>query len=144
MSYSGPTPELKFPTVVSRLGQSHVQPSLLFFRTSPASRGTGRFLNESRIIPPLAYTACINVLKILQNSTDAVELHFADEEGDPYAVELAGKIGAYVVGNDSDFVVLNTEGYLGYIPLDEMMWYAPLSLEVPSHEEDDSGFQEVR
>ncbi|KAG5722859.1 hypothetical protein E4T56_gene6057 [Termitomyces sp. T112] len=126
--FDGPTPELKFSTVVSRLGQSHVHPSLLFFRTSSASRGTARFLNETRIIPPLAYTACINTLKILQNSADAVELHFADEEGDPYAVELAGKIGGYVVGNDSDFVVLNTEGYLGYIPLDEMM----------------CGFQEVR
>ncbi|KAG6861160.1 hypothetical protein C0995_003169 [Termitomyces sp. Mi166 len=142
--FDGPTPELKFSTVVSRLGQSHVQPSLLFFRTSPASRGTARFLNETRIIPPLVYTACINALKNLQNSTDVVELHFADEEGDPYAVELAGKIGAYVVGNDSDFVVLNAEGYLGYIPLEEMMWYAPISQEVPSHEEDDSGFQEVR
>ncbi|KAG6866433.1 hypothetical protein C0993_007522 [Termitomyces sp. T159_Od127] len=140
----GPTPELKFSTVISRLGQSHVQPSLLFFRTSPASRGTARFLNETRIIPPLAYTACISALKNLQNSTDALEVHFADEEGDPYAVELAGKIGAYVVGNDSDFVVLNTEGYLGYIPLEEMMWHAPISVEVPSREEDDSGFQEVR
>lgn len=121
-----------------------MQPSLLFFRTSSTSRGTARFLNETRIIPPLAYTACISALKNLQNSTDAVKVHFADEEGDPYAVELAGKIGAYVVGNDSDFVVLNTEGYLGYIPLEEMMWQAPISLEEPSHEEDDTGFQEVR
>ncbi|KAG6891496.1 hypothetical protein C0992_005635 [Termitomyces sp. T32_za158] len=142
--FDGPTPQLKFSTVVSRLGQSHVQPSLLFFRTSPVSRGTARFLNENRIIPPLAYTACISALKNLRDSTDAVEVHFADEEGDPYAVELAGKLGAYVVGNDSDFVVLNTEGYLGYIPLEEMMWHVPISLEVTSHEEDDGGFQEVR
>ncbi|KAG6836560.1 hypothetical protein H0H93_006787 [Arthromyces matolae] len=141
--FDGPTPELKFPTVVSRLGQSHVHPSLLFFRTSTASRGTGRFLNETRIIPPLAYTACIIALQNLQNSTGVVELHFADEEGDPYAVELAGRVGGYVVGNDSDFVVLNSDGYLGYIPLEEMMWYAPSTLEVPAHEED-SGFQEVR
>ncbi|KAG6816580.1 hypothetical protein H0H87_004880 [Tephrocybe sp. NHM501043] len=139
----GPYPELKFPTLVSRLGQSHVQPSLLFFRTSPTSRGTARFLNETRIIPPLAYTACITALKAIEKSTDAVELHFADEEGDPYAVELAGRIGGYVVGNDSDFVVLNTQGYLGYIPLEEMTWYASVSPEAPSHEED-SGFEEVR
>ncbi|KAG6809304.1 hypothetical protein H0H92_000762 [Tricholoma furcatifolium] len=141
--FDGPLPELKFPTQVSRLGQSHVQPSLLFFRTSPTSRGTGRFLNETRIIPPLAYTACITALKNLKNSTDALELHFADEEGDPYAVELAGKVGGYVVGNDSDFVILNTEGYRGYIPLEEMTWYASVTPEAPSHEED-SDFQEVR
>ncbi|KAG6920166.1 hypothetical protein DXG01_004933 [Tephrocybe rancida] len=141
--FDGPTPEIKFSTLVSRLGQSHVQPSLLFFRTSPTSRGAARFLNETRIIPPLAYTACVTALKTLRKSTDAVELHFADEEGDPYAVELAGRIGGYVVGNDSDFVVLNTEGYLGYIPLEEMTWCAPLSPETPSHDED-SGFQEVR
>ncbi|KAG6866386.1 hypothetical protein C0991_004669 [Blastosporella zonata] len=118
----GPYPELKFPTLVSRLA---------------------RFLKETRIIPPLAYTACITALKAIENSTDAVELHFADEEGDPYAVELAGRVGGYVAGNDSDFVVLNTKGYLGYIPLEEMTWYAPVSPEAASHEED-SDFQEVR
>ncbi|KAF5380416.1 hypothetical protein D9615_004721 [Tricholomella constricta] len=141
--FDGACPELKFSTLVSRLGQSHIQPSLLFFRTSHTSRGTARFLNETRIIPPLAYTACIHALIAVCETTDAVKLHFADEEGDPYAVELAGKIGGYVIGNDSDFVVLNTEGYLGYIPLEEMIWYAPVSVEAPAHGED-SEFQEVR
>ncbi|KAG5642126.1 hypothetical protein DXG03_003599, partial [Asterophora parasitica] len=122
---------------------SHVQPSLLFFRTSPTSRGTARFLNETRIIPPLTYTACIQALSTVCKTSDAVELHFADEEGDPYAVELAGKLGGYVVGNDSDFVVLNTEGYLGYIPLEEMIWHAPVSAETVAPEED-SDFQEFR
>ncbi|GLB37777.1 putative PIN domain-like protein [Lyophyllum shimeji] len=119
--FDGALPELKFSTQVYRLGQSFVQPSLLFFRTSPTSRGTARFLNETRIIPPLVYTACIHALKTVKKTTDALEIHFADEEGDPYAVELAGRVGGYVAGNDSDFVVLNTEGYLGYIPLEEMV-----------------------
>ncbi|KAF8070780.1 hypothetical protein FPV67DRAFT_1413781 [Lyophyllum atratum] len=141
--FDGAAPELKFATMVSRLGQSHVQPSLLFFRTSPTSRSTARFLSETRIIPPLAYATCIHTLKAIQKDTDALEVHFADEEGDPYAVELAGRIGGYVAGNDSDFVVLNTEGYLGYIPLEEMIWHAPISAETPSHEED-SEFREVR
>ncbi|RDB25430.1 Protein asteroid 1 [Hypsizygus marmoreus] len=141
--FDGACPQLKFSTMVSRLGQSRVQPSLLFFRTSPASRGTARFLNETRILPPLSYTACLHALDSIRQSTDALEIHFADEEGDPYAVELAGRIEGYVVGNDSDFVVLNTEGYLGYIPLEEMIWHAPPPIESPAPEED-AEFQEFR
>jgi hypothetical protein len=105
-SLKGATPELKFQTIVSRLTQSHVQPSLLFFRTSPASRSTPRFLHESRIIPPLVYPTCIRALRTILETSDALEIHYADEEGDSYAVELAGRVGGFVVGNDSDFVIL--------------------------------------
>jgi hypothetical protein len=56
-----------------------------------------------------------------------VEIHFADEEGDPYAVELAGRLGGYVIGKDSDFVIFHSDGYKGYIPLDEMTWHRPFT-----------------
>jgi len=138
----GAGPQLKFSTQMVRLGQSHVQPSLLFFRTSPNSRSAPRFLNETRIIPSLLYTACLHALNDIRKSTDALQVEFADEEGDPYAVELAARLGGYVVGNDSDFVVLNTEGYLGYIPLEEMIWHSPLKEEIPVAE-DDHDFQPV-
>lgn len=128
---------------MSRLGQSFVQPSLLFFRTSSASRTAPRFLNESRIIPPLSYNATIHALESLRLSTDALDIHYADEEGDPYAVELAGRIGGYVIGNDSDFVVLNSEGYLGYIPYEDMLW-STTSPEATTSVDDDDDFQEVR
>jgi hypothetical protein len=42
---------------------------------------------------------------------DEVDVKFAEGEADCYIVELAGKLGAYVMANDSDFVVLNSEGY---------------------------------
>lgn len=139
----GACPPLKFSTLSSRLFQSHIQPSLLFFRTSPTSRGTSRFLNETRIIPPLSYPTCVKALEQIRQTTDALEIHFADEEGDPYAVELAGRVGGYVVGNDSDFVVLNCDGYRGYIPLEELTWHS--SATATSVEEDDDGdFQTVR
>lgn len=139
----GACPPLKFSTLSSRLSQSHIQPSLLFFRTSPTSRGTSRFLNETRIIPPLSYPTCVKALEQIRQTTDALEIHFADEEGDPYAVELAGRVGGYVVGNDSDFVVLNCDGYRGYIPLEELTWHS--SATATSVEEDDDGdFQTVR
>lgn len=78
------------------------------------------------MLPPLAYSVCVRALLDLAQSAQAgtLEIHFADEEGDPYAVALAGRLHAYVAGRDSDFLVLNSEGYQGYIPLDEMAWSA--------------------
>ncbi|KAJ3502552.1 hypothetical protein NLJ89_g8837 [Agrocybe chaxingu] len=142
--FDGACPDLKFPTVISRLAQSHIQPAQLFFRTSSVSRSTGRFLNETRILPPLAYSVCIHALEAVRSETGAVDLHFADEEGDPYAVELAARLGAYVLGNDSDFVIFNSAGYRGYIPLDDLVWQAPIHDEHPAiNGIDDDDFQTV-
>jgi len=94
----------------------------LFFRTSQPARSHPRFLNENRILPPLVFVASVEALKELVKEGLPIELYFADEEGDPYAVELAGKLNGYVTGTDSDFVVLNAEGYKGYIPLDDFLW----------------------
>lgn len=144
--FDGACPDLKFPTVISRLGQSHVHPAQLFFRTSASSRSTGRFLSENRILPPLAYSACIHALETLRSRLGGVglELHFADEEGDPYAVELAGRLGGYVVGNDSDFVILNSDGYRGYIPLDELVWVTAVAEDPIPVNNEDGEFQTVR
>ncbi len=89
------------------------------------------------MLPPLAYAVCVNTLRRLasllsentpESTTKPLYLHFADEEGDPYAVALAARLNAYIAGRDSDFIVLNAEGYLGYIPLDEMVWTLSTSL----------------
>ena len=94
----------------------------LFFRTSQQARSHPRFLNENRILPPLVFVASVEALKGLVKEGLPIELYFADEEGDPYSVELAGKLNGYVTGTDSDFVVLNAEGYKGYIPMDDFLW----------------------
>lgn len=60
-----------------------------------------------RIAPPLGYVAVVSKLLAM----DAVDVHFAEGEADSYIVALAGRLGAYVMGNDSDFMVLNCEGY---------------------------------
>ena len=123
-----------------------MHPAQLFFRTSTSSRSTGRFLSENRILPPLAYSACIHALETLRSRLGGVgpELHFADEEGDPYAVELAGRLGGYVLGNDSDFVILNSDGYRGYIPLDELVWVAAVAEDPTPVDDEDGEFQTVR
>ncbi|OJT02228.1 hypothetical protein TRAPUB_7255 [Trametes pubescens] len=124
--FDGPYPTLKFPTLISRHTQNRVQNALLFFRTSATARAAPRFLRETAMLPPLSYGVCVDTLLELAAGAHAgrLHVHIADEEGDPYAVALAGRLNAYVAGRDSDFVVLNTEGYLGYIPLDEMVWTA--------------------
>ena len=61
-----------------------------------------------------------------------VDLVWADAEGDNKCVELAAEHGGYIIGRDSDFAVMNKEGYRGYIPIDEMIWSA---------REEDEGWQ---
>lgn len=140
----GPYPKVKFPTITARLTEKQIHHSLLFFRTSSSSRNTGRFLNETRIIPPLAFSACVQSLQSMAQELSALQIHFADEEGDPFAVELAGRVGGYVLGNDSDFVILNSEGYRGYIPLDEMVWLLPESQDDVPNGDSNGDFQTVR
>ena len=118
----GPEEPIKFATCISRLSSKQVHHSELFFRTSRATRATPRFLGETQIIPPLVYPSCIETLLELSSEFRGLDVYFADREADPFIVELAGRLGAYVAGNDSDFVVLNTPGYLGYIPLEEFEW----------------------
>ncbi|KAH9942229.1 uncharacterized protein BXZ73DRAFT_87896 [Epithele typhae] len=166
--FDGPYPELKFPTVLSRMTHTNIQAGLIFFRTSPTARSQPRFLRETAMLPPLAYSVCVDALLRLASSSSPppsdspahrarLFVHFADEEGDPYAVALAARLGGYVAGKDSDFVVLNAEGYLGYVPLDEIVWtatvatpdmegsvYAASSVADTEYAEDDDGFQVVK
>ena len=121
------------------MAQSIIQPSLLFFRTSPISRATPRFLRENSILPPLCYAATLDALRSLE---DVVEIYLADDEGDPFAVELAGRLEGYVTGRDSDYVILNSEGYAGYIPMDQMFWSTDSQDDgEDGQSQDDAGFR---
>ncbi|KAI0301569.1 PIN domain-like protein [Multifurca ochricompacta] len=136
--FDGPYRPSKFATVTNRMVQSIILPSLLFFRTSSISRSTPLFLRENPILPPLCYAVTLDALRSLNN---AVEIYIADDEGDPFAVELAGRLKGYVTSRDSDYVILNAEGYAGYIPMDQMFW----SVESQGDKEeiqmqDDAGF----
>ena len=100
----------------------NVRGSERFFQSSPSARSHPRFLSANRFLPPLALEAVVEAIKALMREGLPVELYFANGEGDPYAVELAGKLNGYVIGMDSDFVILNADGYKGYIPLDDLLW----------------------
>ena len=138
----GPYRSSKFVTSANRMTQSIIQPSLLFFRTSHISRATPRFLRENSILPPLCYAATLDALRSLDG---IVEIYLADDEGDPFAVELAGRLGGYVTGRDSDFVILNSEGYAGYIPIDQMFWNTNSQEDgEDGQSQDDGGFKVAR
>lgn len=94
------------------------------------------------MIPPLIFPTCIHALRTMLDKTDALEIHYADEDGDSYCVELAGRVGGFVVGNDSDFAVLNSEGYLGFVPFEDMVWTSVDN--TTQNDEDDGDFQTVR
>jgi hypothetical protein len=134
----GPYHRSKFATSTIRVEQSAIQPSTLFFRTSRLSRTTPRFLRENSILPPLYYVATLHALRSLGG---AVQIYMADDEGDPFAVELAGRLRGYVTGRDSDYVILNVEGYAGYIPMDQMVWSADSQGKDEERQmQDDAGF----
>ncbi|KAA1470637.1 PIN domain-like protein [Dentipellis sp. KUC8613] len=140
--FDGPYPSAKFNTVVNRVTQGTIHSTLLFYRTSATSRASPRFLREISMLPPLSYAVCLQALSSPE-FRDLVEVHIADEEGDPFSVELAGRVGGYVTGNDSDFLVLNTDGYAGYIPMEEIVW-TTLQDSQSSSTVDDDGFTVAR
>ena len=100
-------------------------------------------------MPPLTYAATVQALQELSLSNESrLHIYFADEECDPFAVELAGRLGGYVAGKDSDFLILNSAGYLGYIPMDEMLWIGEVTeetLSAPSSKQSDEndGFSQA-
>ncbi|KAG8746035.1 hypothetical protein FRC10_006374 [Ceratobasidium sp. 414] len=120
--FDGPVPLAKIPTTLKRLTDV-IRNANIFFRTSAAARSTPSFLASNKIIPPLLLETSIDALRELQADGARVHIVMADGEADPVCVALAAALGdGLVVAIDSDFTVLNAEGYGGYAPIDEMMW----------------------
>ncbi|KAG9104529.1 hypothetical protein FRC06_001615 [Ceratobasidium sp. 370] len=117
-----PVPLAKISTTLKRLTDV-VRNANIFFRTSAAARSAPSFLASNKIIPPLLLETSIDALRELQAGGARVHIIMADGEADPVCVALAAALGGgLVVAIDSDFTVLNAEGYGGYAPSDEMVW----------------------
>ncbi|KAF8608282.1 PIN domain-like protein [Ceratobasidium sp. AG-I] len=144
--FDGPTPLAKIPMTLKRLTETNIRNANIFFRTSAPARAVPSFLASARISPPLLLEACLDALRELQAGVDEPRVHvlMADGEADPFCVALAAALGGgLVVGMDSDFAVLCTDGYRGYIPIDEMVWQASGEQVVLNHGGEDDGFQAV-
>ncbi|KEP48114.1 XPG domain protein [Rhizoctonia solani 123E] len=129
--FDGPVPLLKTSTTLKQYAQS-IKNADIFFRTSASTRSSPNFLASKRILPPLLFEVCLSILKEFGSSSRVgddslsppkAHILMADDEADPYCVALAGKLrNGLVLGLDSDFSVLDVEGYGGYVPLDEISW----------------------
>ncbi|KAG9018264.1 hypothetical protein FRB90_011718 [Tulasnella sp. 427] len=134
--FDGAEPVLKFPQHTSRIQDTRIAPSNIFFRTSTVRRNEPAFLRDNRIIPPLSYGACVDALLKLD-----VSCTWADAEADPRCVEIAASMGTWVLAKDTDFVILNAEDYLGYVPIDQLVWEYEQDAPVQAAaEEDDDGW----
>ncbi|KAK4684737.1 hypothetical protein P7C73_g5432, partial [Tremellales sp. Uapishka_1] len=118
--FDGTAPPDKHTTLLDRF-QRNLTTSRLFFTTSPASRSSPSFSHSSAILPPFASHTFFYALASLD-----VAIHIVPYgEADAKCVALADTLGGYVLGKDSDFVILigATSGRMGgYCPLDMMMW----------------------
>lgn len=98
----------------------------LFYRTSVTSRSHPSFQRGEGVLPPFALPVLNEVLH-REGLRDGVQIfHVAEGEADGYCVSLAEELGAFVLGNDSDFGILgaSTEktGYRGYVPIEMVQW----------------------
>ncbi|KZT37720.1 hypothetical protein SISSUDRAFT_1120092 [Sistotremastrum suecicum HHB10207 ss-3] len=120
--FDGPTRSVDIQRSIKHTVDTQIGPSVLFHRTSQVARSSARFLNESSILPPLCYEACIAALDTL--SYDCARYH-AEGDTKRFCVELASKLNGFVAGSNSELVFYTTTGYQGYIPLDSLSWILP-------------------
>ncbi|WVQ81788.1 hypothetical protein IAT38_003913 [Cryptococcus sp. DSM 104549] len=120
--FDGAAPSEKHATILKRMAE--VLPnSQLFFNTSKESRSASSFGRNSSvraILPAFASHSFIFALHRLGVATH----HVPTGEADGVCVMMADRVGGYVLGKDTDFVILvgRAERTRGYVPLDMMMW----------------------
>lgn len=95
----------------------------LFYATSVSSRSEpsfGRGYSTKPLLPPFASHAFIFALHRL----GVVTHHVPSGEADSACVTMAERIGGYVLGQDTDFLILvgKSERVAGYVPLDMLSW----------------------
>ena len=85
--------------MVDRSNRSDVQPSLIFYRTSPVGRASPRFLSDLRMLPPLSFDACVEALQALAADVEELRASAAAPEivGDSVPPEvLIRSIGSQI------------------------------------------------
>ncbi|EAL18507.1 hypothetical protein CNBJ1490 [Cryptococcus deneoformans B-3501A] len=120
--FDGAAPIEKHPTILKRMTESLSTPKL-FYATSVSSRSEpsfGRGYSTKPLLPPFASHAFIFALHRLGVATH----HVPSGEADSACVTMAERIGGYVLGQDTDFLILvgKSERVAGYVPLDMLSW----------------------
>ncbi|ODN79518.1 hypothetical protein L202_03480 [Cryptococcus amylolentus CBS 6039] len=146
--FDGAAPVEKHATTLKRMTESLVAPKL-FFTTSVKSRSGPSFGKDSTgkvVLPGFASHAFLFALHRLGVATH----HVPYGEADGVCVKMAEAVNGYVLGQDSDFLILvgKSERMLGYAPLDMMSWIEGEASEKDGESDSDctlpsSAFQEV-
>lgn len=150
---TGPVPPQKFQTELDR-ATALLHEVFLFHHTSALSRSHPSSLRKMRLLPPLLYSAFVEVALAL-----GVECIWAEAEADDVVAFVASARGGFVVGLDSDFVIYGgrPDGAeervheRGYIPINSMRWESHAATAdddadeiLRSDQVDDDGFQIVQ
>ncbi|WVW78282.1 hypothetical protein I302_100235 [Kwoniella bestiolae CBS 10118] len=117
--FDGAAPPEKHQTILSRASEKLLS-CQLFYTTSVPSRSSSSFSKNKVVLPFFASHTFIYALHRLN-----VQTHFVPfGEADGVCVSMAEKVGGYVFGRDSDFVILiaRTERVKGYVPIDMLNW----------------------
>lgn len=101
---------------------AQVSTARVFYSLSASTRSSPTFNNKGdTILPPFCRGAFVAALNSL-----GVRTHFVPQgEADGVCVVLADQMGGYVLGRDTDFVILSagaSDKLRGYAPLDMMEW----------------------
>ena len=141
LNHVGSAPREKHNTLIHRMHEN-VSKSRLFHTTSIASRSSRSYSNYEAILPPFASQAFVHTLHLL----DVKTLFVPVGEADGVCVKLADEQGGYVLGRDSDFVILiaspGVTRIKGYCPLDMMMWIEGAPEPEPSESAPQKGSKE--
>lgn len=118
---AGASPPEKHETTLQRMA-SQVSTARVFYSLSASTRSSPTFSNKGdTILPPFCRGAFAAALSNLD-----VRMHFVPRgEADGVCVVLADQMGGYVLGRDTDFVILSagaSDKLRGYAPLDMMEW----------------------
>ncbi|GAA5855767.1 hypothetical protein JCM5353_007225, partial [Sporobolomyces roseus] len=115
--WDGPFDVSKLPTVISRSSQS-LQRTITYMKSGDGARMQGPLKKAASRLPPLTHQVVSAVLDEL-----GVSSHCAEGEGDSPTAELAQQRNGFVVSNDSDYFIFNSD-CRGYIPLHSITYGA--------------------
>jgi hypothetical protein len=131
--FDGASPPEKHATLLARM-QAAVDTARLFYTTRAESRSAPSGQRGHALLPPFAVHAFAAALRAA-----GVEARFVPSgEADGECVLLAAQRGGYVLGRDTDFVILGAGADTGYVPLDMVEW-----VEEPEAQTEGGGFTAV-
>lgn len=129
----------KLATVTART-QASIRSQISYMRAGPTLRTNRSFRAEVATLP-------LGSLKTVQYvlESQSIEQIYAAGEADPVIAELAIKRNAWIVSQDSDFLITN-HGSKGYIPLDSLMlsYQEDSTPALPGDTEDDGDWLPVK